>query len=165
MIKKVLLFALIMLPVLSFAQEGRIAYVDYNEIVPFMPEYKQMDDSLRKEAQAYEIEMKSLSDEFSKKVEDFVANQETLPESVKTRRQQEIENIRTNAENFQQQYQLKQDEIQQKMLIPIQARLQKAVDEVGAENNFLYIIDNTTLRFISPNAANATPLIKSKLGI
>jgi len=165
MIKKLLLFALVMFPVISFAQETRIAYVDYLEVAVAMPEYKQMQDSLRKVAEDIEAEMKTLSEDYDKRVAEFQANQETFNESVRARRIQEIQSIQMSAENFQQQAAQQQEEIQQRMAIPIQTRLQKAVDEVLSENNFIYILDAGAIRAFSPSAVNATPLIKRKLGI
>ena len=165
MIKKVLLFALVMFPVLSFAQETRIAYINYTEVAVAMPEYKQMQDSLQKAQEEYVSEMKVLQDEHTKKIQEFVANQETFSEASKMRRQQEIQNIQTSAENYEQHAAQQLEEMQQRMIMPLQARLQKAVEDVSAENNFLYVLDSQAIRYSSPSAINATPLVKKKLGI
>jgi outer membrane protein len=165
MIKKFLLFAFVMLPVVGFAQEAKIAYVNYSEVALAMPEYKQMVDSLQKKEQGFQTEMKSINDEYTKKYSDFISVQDTLDESIKIRRYQEIENIRVSAENFQQVAAQQMEELQQALIVPITNKLQKAVEEVGSENNLLYIIDSTALRYISQNAINATPLVKKRLGI
>ena len=165
MIKKFLLFVLVMFPVVSFAQEAKIAYVNYSEVAYAMPEYKQMIDSLQKKDQQFQTEMKSINDEYTKKYSDFIAVQETLDESIKIRRYQEIENIRVSAENFQQVASQQMEELQNALMTPVTNKLQKAVDEIGSENNFLYILDSTVLRYTSPSATNATPLVKRKLGI
>ena len=165
MIKKILLFAVVMFPLAGFAQEAKIAYVNYGEVALSMPEYKLMIDSLQKQEQLYQAEMQSINDDYTKKYSDYVAVQETLDESIKIRRLQEIENIRVGGENFQQFAQQKMEELESALTIPITNKLKKAVEDVGSDNNFLYIIDSTPLRYISPSAINATPLVKKKLGI
>jgi len=51
------------------------------------------------------------------------------------------------------------------LFTPIQNKFQKAVEDVGAEKNFLYVFDSQVMLFISPTATDATPLVKKKLGI
>ena len=166
MVKKIVLFALVMFPVIGFAQEAqKIAYVNYGDVVVAMPEYKQMQDSLRKSETEFQSELKILSDEYAKKFSDYIAQRDSLNESIKLRREQEIEDIRQRATTFEQYAVQKQDELQQALSVPIQTKLQKAVDDVGRENNFLYIANSQAFFYISPTATDATPLVKRKLGI
>jgi outer membrane protein len=166
MIKKFVFFALVMFPVIAFAQESqKIAYVTTRDVVVAMPEYKQMNDSLTKADNDFQAEMKLISDEYSKKFSDFVTQQDSLSTNIKLRRQQELEEIRQRADNFQQFAQQQQQEMQQRLLTPIQAKLQKAISDVGKENNFLYILDSQVLLYTSTGATDATPLVKRKLGI
>jgi len=165
MIKKIVLIALVMLPVVAFAQEQKIAYVNYGDVVMAMPEYKLMQDSLNKSANEYQAEINSMRDEYTKKLTDFVNQQDSLNETIKARRQQEIQELQQRSENFQQYAAQKQDEMQQRLSAPIQDKLQKAINDVGKENNFLYIGRSEAFLYISPNATDATPLVKKKLGI
>jgi len=166
MFKKIVLFALVMFPVMAFAQESqKIAYVNSADVITSMPEYKQMQDSLKRSEAEFQNELQSMSDEYTKKLSEYVSQQDTLNESIKLRRQQDIENLRQRAENFQQYAAQTQDETQQKLFAPIQEKFQKTINDVGKENNFLYIIDSQVLRYVSPTATDATALIKKKLGI
>ena len=164
MFKKIVLFALAMFPVIAFAQD-KIAYVNIQDVYVSMPEYKQMQDSLQKSADEFQAELKSMSDEYSKKLSDYVNQQDSLNESIKQRRQAELEDIRQRASTFQESAAQKQDELQQKLSGPIQDKLQKAINEVGNENNFLYIANAGAFLYASPSAVDATPMIKKKLGI
>ena len=166
MFKKIVLFALVMIPVMAFAQESqKIAHVNYGEVVMAMPEYAQMMDSMKKQEAEFVAEFQNFQDEYNKKYSDFLEQQETLNESIKIRRMQDIQDVAQKAEQFQQYAQQQQAELEQALLTPIFEKLQKAIDDVGRENNFLYILETTTLRFVSPNASDATPLVKRKLGI
>ena len=164
MFKKIVLFALVMLPAIAFAQE-KIAYVNSMEVLTAMPEYKQMQDSMSKAQTEFQSEFKSMSDELTKKYSDYVAQRDSLNESIKARREQEIQDLQQRAENFQQYAAQQQDAMQQRLSAPIYDKFQKAVSDVGKENNFLYIIDSQMLRYTSSTATDATPLIKRKLGI
>jgi len=166
MIRKFLLIALAAIPVVTFAQEAqKIAYVNYQEVISVMPEVKAMNDSLQKAGNQYQAELKQLSDEYTKKYADYVNQQDSLNESIKQRRMGELEDLRQRAATFQETAAQKQDELQQKLAQPIQDKLQKAVSDVGKENNFLYIANAGAFLYISPSATDATPLVKKKLGI
>ena len=164
MLKKILLFALVVLPVTAFAQE-KIAYLNYADVVTAMPEFKQMQDSLSKSENDLRAELQIVSEEFAKKYSDYIAQRDSLNESIKLRREQELDDMRQRAENFQQFAAQKQEEMQQRMSIPIREKLQKAINDVGRDNNFLYIVNSEAFLYISPNAADATPIVKRKLGI
>ena len=164
MFKKIVLFALVMFPVIAFAQD-KIAYINYMEVAASMPEYKAMQDSLKRSESSFQAELKSMSDEYTKKLTDYVNQRDSLNESIKVRRQAELEELQQRAENFQQYAAQTQDEMQQRLSMPILDKLQKAITEVGKENNFLYIANAQAFLYVAPQATDATPLVKRKLGI
>ena len=170
MIKKILLFALVMFPVMSFAQEAqKIAHANYAELVTSMPEYKLMVDSLQRLVRGQQAELQRIQDTYYKEVSDFVAQQDSISESIKNRRRQDIESIRERGEIYQQEAAQEQTEAEQALFAPIQRKVLNAIIEVGAENNFLYILNSQpeqmSILFFSKNAVDAAPLIKKKLGI
>jgi len=166
MVKKFLLIALVALPMVAFAQESqKIAYVNYMDVVSIMPEFKAMNDSLKKANNEFQAELKIMSDEYTKKVSDFVAQRDSLNESIKLRRQQELEDLSQRAQNLQDVSAKNQEEMQQRLSAPIYDKFQKALNDVGKENNFLYIVNSQAFLYVSPTATDATPLVKKKLGI
>lgn len=166
MIKKLILFALLLAPVAMSAQEvQKIAYFKYYEVIQEMPEFKQMQDSIQKQAEVFDSEMKIMDAEYQKKYKDFLEQQETLTESIKIRRQQELQEIGERAMNFQQHAQQQQQQLQQALLEPIQEKIMKAVQDVGKENHFSYILETNSLLYFSPQSPDATPLVKAKLGL
>ena len=168
MFKKIVLFALVLIPVAAFAQESqKTAYFNSAEVIMGMPQFKTMQDSLQKVSTALESEMKILEDEFTKKYTTYLQQQDSLVESIKIRRQQEIEDLRERAMTFQEQSQQKLQELQQTLLLPIQQKVQEALKTVGDENNFSYILEagTGTLLYVNPTSPDATPLVKRKLGL
>lgn len=166
MFKKIVLFAILIIPVMTFAQETqKIAYVNHDEVFTAMPEVRQASDSLTKVGESFQAELKTMSDEYEKKFTDFIEQQETLSEAIKIRRQADLNDLRERTNNFQQYAGQKIQELEQALVVPIQEKLKKAINDVGKENNFLYIADSRVLLYISTNAVDATPLVKKKLGI
>ena len=142
-----------------------LAYINYADVITAMPEYKQMQDSLLKSENKFQIELKTLSNEYLRKLSDFLKQQNALSENIKGRRQQELDGLRERIALFQQEAQQEQDTLQQRLLEPVQNKLQKAINDAGTENNFLYIIRSEALVFTLPGEVDATSLIKRKLGI
>jgi outer membrane protein len=164
MLKKIVLFALLLIPAIGFAQE-KIAYFKSSEVIPSMPEYTQMLDSLKKSEAALQAELEGMADEYTKKVTAFSEQQATLSESIKTLRLKEIERIRESTETFQRQAMQIQDDLQKTLFAPIEAKVKKILSEIGAENHFSYIVNADLMLYISPHSTDATPLVKAKLGI
>jgi outer membrane protein len=167
MFKKIVLFALLLIPVMGYAQEQKIAYFKPSEVIPLMPEYTQMMDSLKKSEASLQAELQDMADEYTKKVTAFSEQQATMNESIRTLRLKEIERIKDSTETFQQQAMQIQDDLQKSLFTPIEAKIRKAVEEVGTENHYAYIIngDGGTLLFTAPQSPDATPLVKAKLGL
>lgn len=164
MFKKIVLLALLMIPVYSFAQE-KFAYFNYNETVQLMPEYTQLMDTIQRSNTEFQEEMNLLAEDYEKKYLAFVEQQETLPEAIKIRRQQEIQDLNQKMASFQQQAQQRQELLAQKLMAEINEKLQKIVQQISEENGFTYVIDANNLWYTSPRATDATPLVKKKLGL
>ena len=162
MLKKIALFALLLLPLGAFAQE-KIAYFNPMEIYVIMPEYKQMQDSLQKTSAEMEKEMEILREEYNKKYQAFMNESEGLIESIRIRRLQEIQSLEERATLNNEQFQQALMQLQQSLSAPVKKKMTDAIQAVGAANNFLYILDGSVLLYWSPNAIDATPLIQKYL--
>jgi outer membrane protein len=164
MFKKIVLFALIVLPIGAFAQD-KIAYFNPAEIYAIMPEVKQMQDSLQKVQTEVQAELQIMKDEYNKKYQAFMNESEGLIESIKIRRMNEISDLEQRAQLFQEDASQRLMQTQQSLAEPIQKKVHDALQAVGAANNFLYILDASLniAPYISPNAIDATPLVQKQL--
>ena len=166
MIKKILLFALMLIPVYAFAQESqKIAHLFTSEVLLAMPEFTQMNDSLQKQAAIFDGEMKMLQEDYQKKYETYLEQRDSLTESIRMRREQELTDLGEKAMTFQQEARSAQEQLQEALITPIREKIVKAVQEVAAENKYAYVIEIQYLLYVSPESVNATPLVKTKLGI
>ncbi|GAP72946.1 OmpH-like outer membrane protein [Candidatus Symbiothrix dinenymphae] len=164
MLKRTVLVALFALPVGAIAQD-KIAYFNSQEVMIALPDYKQVLDSLQKEQDAIKSELVILQEEYEKKYKAFMNEGDKLVESIKIRRMQEIKDIEERAGLFQEQSQQRLSEMQANLFRPIQEKVRAALQDVGAENNFTYILESAPLLYVNPLATDATPLVKKKLGI
>ncbi len=164
MLKKILFVALLSLPLGAFAQE-KIAYITSQEVIMALPETKALQAEIEKMGQQYEAELKTMEDELSKKYQALTQSGDTLVESIRIRRLNEIQEIRQKAETFNQDAQQKIYATQQEKMAPIQQKVLDAIKAVSEENNFTYVMEKSLFHYVSPSSSDATPLVKKKLGL
>ena len=163
--KKLIIFLLMMLPLGVFAQESKIAIVNTQEVIQAMPEFATMQKQMADMEAKYKNEMQVMNDEYTKKYSDFIAQQDSLTENIKLRRMQEIQDIQERMDNFVQVAQQDVQKKQQELLQPIQQKLHEAIQKVGEEKGYTYIIDPAALLYTGTNAVDATPFVRTKLGL
>ena len=130
-----------------------------------MPEFATMQKQMADMEAKYKNEMQVMQDEYNKKYSDFVAQQDSLTENIKLRRMQEIQDIQERMDNFVQVAQQDVQKKQQELLQPIQQKLHEAIQKVGEEKGYTYIIDPAALLYTGTNAVDATPFVRTKLGL
>ena len=144
MIKK-FLFAAVCICSLSFVSQAQQALkfgtVNSQEIFMLMPEKATAEQTLQDINKKYEDEFVKIQEEFTKKYKEYMALGDTIPETIRARRMQEV--------------------------APIQQKLMDAIKSVGAEGKFTYIFDLAYPIVIYQGAPSedVTPLVKAKLGL
>ncbi len=165
--KKLIALLLMFLPFAKAvnAQEVKIAFVNTQEVFMALPEVTDMRKQLDDLNANYQKELETMQNEFQKKYSDFIAQQDSLTENIKVRRMQEVEDLRQRMDNFVQVAQQDVNQKQQELVAPIQQKMIDAIQAVGAEQGYTYIIDPQVLLYTGPNAVDATPFVKIKLGL
>ena len=160
--KKLIVLLFMILPLGVVAQEVKIAYVKTQEVFMAMPEVSDMEKQMADLNEKYKMELQQMQEEYQKKYSDFIAQQDSLTENIKLRRMQEIQDIQGRMDNFMQ---VAQQDVQQELLQPIQQKLQNAIKAVGDEKGYTYIIDPAALLYTGNAAVDATPFVRTKLGL
>jgi len=166
MIKKLLLAIAIALPMSVAAQSAKFATVDTQALVEAMPETAAANTQIEAAAKKYEDEFKKLQDEFQKKYTEFqqLSNDTTTPQSIKDRRAQELQEQSQRMEQFRATAQQDLARQQETLMAPVQEKLVKAIEAVGA-NNFTMILPVGISLYNGVDVQDATPLVKKELGI
>lgn len=169
MLKK-LAFA-IMFCALSFGAsaqgELKFAHIDTQELFSIMPERMEAEKKLDGISKQYEDELVKMQEEFKKRYTEFMAAADTLPEGIRVRRMQEVQELEQRIQNFQQIAMQDLQKQQQDLLAPIMEKIKVAIEAVGQDQGFVYIFDLTsqTILFHSSKSIDAMPLVKTKLGL
>ncbi len=167
MFKKIALVLLCALPFSLMAQEVKLGHVNSQEILSAMPERVTIEKTIKDLQDQWEKEMTKMREEYYAKIKEFQDKQATMPESIKQARQSEIAELEQRISTFQQTASTDLGKKQQELFTPVIDKVKKAINEVGAENGYLYLFDLSTQGIIyqSPKSNDVTPLVKKKLGL
>ena len=163
--KKVVFMLLMCAPLTVLAQ--KFGHVNAQEIIQVMPEYTKAKTEIDALQQQYEADLKSMQEEFTKKVKDYEANAQTLPENIKQRREQELTEMQ---QKIQQSFEDNQQALSKASQEKMQAITRKVVDAikaVGQEGGYVYVMDtNSGVPYISTTlSTDVTAQVKAKLGL
>ncbi len=153
-------------PLIS-AQELKFGHLNMQELITIMPEKQEADQKLQQEAQTLQNRMQVMSEEHERKFREYLAERETMPDLIRTTMEKEIQDIEQRLQNYQNLAQQTLSRKEQELYQPILEKLQKAIDNVGAENNFIYIFDisSQVVLYHSDASVDCGPLVKKELGI
>ncbi|MCH5302472.1 MAG: OmpH family outer membrane protein [Prevotella sp.] len=165
--KKFIICAICAICGLATAQaQAKFGHVNTQEIMQAMPEYNQAMTDINSLAQQYEADLKSMQDELQKKGEAFEKEQATLPENIKQRRQQELQDMYQKIQQSFQDNQQALAKAQQEKMQAIQTKVIDAIKEVGTSGGYVYIMEMGSLPFISTTlSTDVTAQVKAKLGL
>ena len=146
--------------------QAQFGHVNTQEIIQAMPEYEKAKNEIDALQKQYEADLKSMQDELQKKGEAFEKEQATLPENIKQRRQQELTEM---YQKIQQSYQDNQQALakaSQDKMQAIQAKVLDAIKAIGQSGQYVYIMENGSLPYISATlSTDITAQVKAKLGL
>ena len=147
--------------------QAKFGHVNTQEIVQAMPEFTTARTDIEKLTQQYEADLKSMQDELQKKAEAFEKEEATLPENIKTRRNQELQDL---YQRIQQTYQDNQQALakaQQEKMQAITTKVLDAIKAVGQEGGYVYVMDMSAgIPYISTTlSSDVTAQVKAKLGL
>ena len=165
MLKKIVLLTFLCLPLGMIAQEVKIAHVNSMEIFSAMPETAAAETELTNLNQSLRTELQRMEEEYGKKYTEFMQQQDSLTQSIKIRRMTEIEDIKNRIETFYQQAEQDVAKKRNDLNAPIIQKIQTAIKAVGEEHGYTYMMEMGGFLYVSPKSIDATPLVKTKLGL
>ena len=163
--KKIILAALLLAPVAIFAQKfGHFNSVD---IIQALPEFTSAQTELKTLSDQYQKELQAMQDEYNRKVDNYTAQRDSLPQVVLERRQQEIQELGQRYQQTAQSYQAELGQFEEAKMQEIRDKVLGAVKQVGDAGGYVYIMDvSMGIPYISTtHSKDLTDEIKSKLGL
>lgn len=152
-------------PIAAFAQ--KFGHVNAQEIIQVMPDYTKAKNEIDALQKQYEDDLKSMQDELTKKSQAYEKEQATLPDNIKQRREQELQEM---YQKIQQSYQDNQQALAKASQEKRQAITTKVIDaikQVGQAGGYVYIMDVAGgVPYISTTlSTDVTADVKAKLGL
>lgn len=165
MMKKVFLALLLLAPLTAAAQ--KFGHVNSQEIIAAMPEYQKAKTEIEALQKQYEDDVNSMQEELKKKAQDYEENASTLPDNIKQRREQELNEMYQKIQQSYQDNQQALSKASQEKMQAITAKVVDAITAVGQAGGYIYIMDTTGgIPFINTTlSTDVTAQVKTKLGL
>lgn len=166
MFKKVLVAALVALPMCLQAQTLKFGVLNPAEIVQVMPEYATAQNTLKAASDKYEAQAKTLQDEYNKKLTELdnleknKADQATMDAKIN-----EIQDLQQRMQTFQQTASKDMQQQQETLMAPIQQKLIGAIQAVGGAGGYAGILDGSVLLYKGTQLEDVAAKVKAQLGI
>ena len=140
--KKLILFLLLLATMPAMAQgELKFGFLSYNIVMQAMPEYAAMQNSMAELREKYEAEQKRVENDFNKRYEEFLDGQKSFPKTILQKRQSELQEMLDKNVAFKKESQRLLKQAEEDAMAPIQARLATALDTIGKERGFAFIVN------------------------
>ena len=163
MIKKLLLAIMIALPMSVFAQ--KFAVINTQQLMESMPDIKTVNEQLEAANKKYQDEFNKLQEEMQKKYEEFQSLDANTPQTIKDRRMQEMQELSNKIEQFRETAAQDIQRQQQQLMAPIQEKVLKAIQAVGAEGNYTFVFEGMLPLYTGTDVTDITETVKTRLGV
>lgn len=166
--KAVALFSLVVL-VASFGYSQttlKLGYIDSNEILSLMPETDSLQNELKNYAEYLDQQMNAMAMEYQTKINNYQDNVATMSDLIRQTKEKEITDLQARIQAFQQSADQDLSTKQADLFNPLIEKVKNAINEVGRENGYTYILDvGAGAVVFFENGDDVLPLVKKKLGI
>ena len=140
----ILIITLLLLGTTSAYAQAKIGYIDSEKILREFDEAVDAMAKLEAESQRLQEEYYAMQARGQKILEEFESKRFVATEAWKTQKQQEIQKLEAELENFQMKHFGPDGEIyakQEQFLGPVMRKINAAIQRVGADGGYDFIID------------------------
>jgi len=142
----------------------KIGYISADEVIQLMPEaaavQTQLDEFQQSLYKNADDQKTALNEAVQKFYKDSAAMSPSLKEVKRTDLQKQVADISGMDQKIQNQFEQKRQELS----LPIQKKLQGAIEDVAKENGYTYIFPREALIYMPPTS-DIGPLVRKKLGL
>ncbi|MCK5814454.1 MAG: OmpH family outer membrane protein [Flavobacteriaceae bacterium] len=161
--KNLLFITIITLSFNTIQAQDKFGYIDTQELVTALPEFKNMNTELEKLNKTQMADLKASSDALQATAQKYQAEAATQTDAENQKRQIELQESQQRLANADKAGQQALQSKQQELLEPILERVNKAIEDISAANGYTFVFDRSTL--IIAKGTDLMPLVKAKLGL
>lgn len=144
--------------------QKKTGYVSSAELLEAMPERKVAQEKYEAYEKQISEEFNAMQKELMTKYEDFEKNKSTMSETMKGVKAKEIEELSRRLQQFETKAQEDLQRKQTELLEPLFEKARKAIQDVGKEGGYDYILDAQSILY-AKDSENLLQAVKAKLGI
>lgn len=148
----------------STVHAQKIGYISADEIIQLMPEAAEVQTKLDQFQQSLYQNAQDKRATFDEAVQKFYKDSATMNASLKevkrTELQKQVAELGAEEQRIAQQFEQKRYELS----LPVQKKLQTAIEEVAKEKGYTYVLPKEAL-IVMPPADDIGPLVIKKLGL
>jgi outer membrane protein len=150
----------------AMAQTLKFGHINSTQLLSLMPETKAADSTLQKFGASLESQLKTMTNEYQTKINDYQANSGTMAEPVKEARVREINEIEQRIQDFQETAQQSMQKKKEEVYTPIIKKAEEAIKKVAKDKSYSYIFDTSAgMVLFAQESDDIMPLVKSQLGL
>lgn len=165
-LKSLLIVAFVALGTSGVANAQKVGHVNLERVIANMPETRTLQGEIAKITKTYKDDLASMGKKLEDKYKKYTAEGPTQTDEVNKQRGEEINGDRNRLAQAEQAAMQDIQEKQQKGLIPILQKAEKAVNAVAAEKGLLYILDASAGKgLLVAKGEDIYDALKAKLGL
>lgn len=162
--KKLFVAGLMMMGILSASAQGKIGYINTEDLIGAMPEAEKANAALQDYQSSLVQQGNDYLTELNEKDSIFVRDSAKLSPAAKELRRNDLIALYQKVQGWNQTMQQMIGDKQQALLVPIRTKALDNIKTVAKEAGYAYILDATAL-IVSPPGEDILPLVKKKMGI
>ena len=166
--KRIIVIALSVFSVatLASAQGMKFGHVNMQEVIFLMDEM----DSARVEMEKFSASMQetynALIEEYNTKITTYQQMSANWTPSVLATKQQEIQDLESRLQQYQQNAQMDMTNLQNQLMAPIQQKATEALNKVAKANGLVCVFEETVTPYIdAAQCMDLTDQVRTELGI
>ncbi len=163
----ILLIALFTCGTASFAQKTvKLGHINSADLMQIMPGRDSAQAAFQTEMDALDAQLKAMQEELQKKYNEYMEKQDQMSALIRQTKEQEIRDMGSRVEAFQQNAQQQLQEKEKELLQPIIDRAKQAIADVAKENGYTYVFDTSAGALLyQQDSDDILGLVKKKLGL
>jgi outer membrane protein len=162
--KKLVVATLITLTIFGASAQQKIGFVNYEELITAMPEYKTAMTELQDFQASLEKQGQDLNDETEQKISQFSKDSSTYTPSMKEIKREELMKLIQRAQTYQSEAKAKLETEYQKKISPIEKKAQETIKAYALKYKYNYILQSNSILYGSEEG-NLSDELKKELGI
>ena len=165
-VTKILALVMVLFATQSFAQT-KLGHINMQELINLMPERDSAVVKLENYAKELDETMQGMQQEFNTKYQTYQQKSSTWTAAILEAKTKELQEMQERLQMFQQNAQQEMGQLQQQLYAPVFEKANKAIEKIGTEGGFTYVIDLSAgaVIFRGASSIDLLPVAKKELGI